>query len=77
MAFDNVCRSMVLFGGFDADGEDGETWEFTSISIPAVSSWGLLIMTLVMLTAGTLVYARRRPAQTSSSSNAFGTSRAP
>jgi len=28
--------------------------------VPAVSEWGLIAMTLLMLTAGTLVYARRR-----------------
>ena len=27
--------------------------------IPAVSEWGLVVMTLLVLTAGTLVYARR------------------
>jgi len=30
--------------------------------IPAVSEWGLVAMALLALTAGTLVYARRRPA---------------
>jgi hypothetical protein len=28
--------------------------------IPTVSEWGLVFMTLLLLTAGTLVYARRR-----------------
>ena len=29
--------------------------------IPAVSDWGMAVMTLLVLTAGTLVYMRRRP----------------
>ena len=32
-------------------------------AIPAVSEWGLILMTLLVLTAGTLVYTRRGPAQ--------------
>ena len=31
-------------------------------SVPAVSEWGLVVMSLVVLTSGTLLYARRRPA---------------
>lgn len=31
-------------------------------SIPAVSEWGLIVMSLLMLTTGTLVYMRRRSA---------------
>ena len=34
-----------------------------SAPIPAVSIWGLVAMTLLVLTAGTLVYARRRATQ--------------
>jgi hypothetical protein len=30
--------------------------------VPAVSEWGLIAMTLLVLTAGTIVYAKRRPA---------------
>ena len=30
-------------------------------AIPAVSEWGLVVMTLLVFTTGTLVYARRRP----------------
>lgn len=29
--------------------------------VPTISQWGLIAMTLLVLTAGTLVYARRRP----------------
>jgi hypothetical protein len=32
--------------------------------IPAVSTWGLAVLTLIVLTAGTLIHARRRTAQT-------------
>ncbi|MCK4343101.1 MAG: IPTL-CTERM sorting domain-containing protein [Phycisphaerae bacterium] len=32
-------------------------------SIPTVSEWGLIVMTLLLLTAGTVVFGRqRRPA---------------
>lgn len=34
-------------------------------AIPTVSEWGLIIMTLLLLTAGTLVFRRQRPAQVS------------
>lgn len=48
--------------------EPGEVLElhqdvFNGIPIPTVSEWGLVAMTLLFLTAGTLVYARRRPVQ--------------
>ncbi len=42
--------------------EDGEVCvdgECVNI-IPTVSEWGLIIMTLLALTAGTIVFARRR-----------------
>lgn len=42
------------------DGEEVEGCEV--ISIPAVSEWGLVCMTLLLLTAGTIVFARRRRA---------------
>lgn len=32
-------------------------------AVPAVSEWGFVAMSLLMVTAGTLVYARRRPIQ--------------
>ncbi len=50
----------------DADGTatvDMGAYEFQVGAVPAVSEWGLVAMTLLFLTAGTLVYARRRPAQ--------------
>ena len=34
--------------------------QFEPWPIPSVSEWGLVAMTLLVLTAGTLVYARRR-----------------
>ncbi|MGD2111352.1 MAG: matrixin family metalloprotease, partial [Phycisphaerae bacterium] len=35
---------------------------FDPAAIPTVSTWGMVAMTLLVLTAGTLVHARRRPA---------------
>ena len=43
----------------DDDG-DGVPDECEDLSIPAVSEWGLVVMALLMLTAGTVVFARRR-----------------
>ena len=37
---------------------------FPGTPIPTVSEWGLAVMTLLVLTAGTLVFARRRMAST-------------
>ena len=39
----------------------GEPSVCTPAGIPTVSEWGLIVMSLLVLTAGTLVYARRRP----------------
>lgn len=33
-----------------------------SIAVPTVSQWGLIVMTLALLTAATIIFARRRPA---------------
>lgn len=52
--------------GFGEGGMNLNLYDFcseptaTMESIPAVSEWGLVAMTLLVLTAGTLVYARRR-----------------
>lgn len=43
------------------DGTIQVTCTLTS-SIPTVSQWGLAVLTLLMLVAGTIVFARRRPA---------------
>ena len=40
---------------------DGETSAKSSPLIPAVSEWGLVVMTLLGLTAGTIMFMRRRP----------------
>lgn len=45
-------------------GEDCESCEMDcgpcEPAIPTVSEWGLIVMTLLALTAGTIVFARRR-----------------
>lgn len=45
--------------------EEGTTWttaiQVSDTSIPTVSRWGMVTMTLLMLTAGTLASKRRRP----------------
>ena len=44
--------------------DDKITWyENTTPPIPTVSEWGMVAMALLVVTAGTLVYRRRRPAQ--------------
>ena len=56
-----------LFVGFNDSGaqwnNDGDVvvTVLTGTPIPTVSEWGLIVMSLLVLTAGTLVYARRRP----------------
>ena len=42
-------------------GEDSETCPADCAdAIPTVSEWGLIVMTLLLLTAGTIVFGRRR-----------------
>ncbi len=69
MAFDGLRDEFVLFGGFttwnrgSADPKEysGETWSYgTRAGIPTVSEWGLVVMALLVLTAGTVVLMRRR-----------------
>jgi hypothetical protein len=36
--------------------------DITVTNVPTVSQWGLIIMTLLLLTAATIIFARRRPA---------------
>lgn len=45
----------VCFGDFDGDGRDD-----ACRAIPTVSEWGLIVMTVLVLTAGTIVFGRRR-----------------
>lgn len=42
--------------------EKGGTHAVKCIPVPAVSEWGLIVLTLLVLTAGTIVIARRRQA---------------
>jgi len=57
----NAADERLLFDGFEAflTRVSGATQ-----SIPAVSVWSLVAMALLVLTAGTVVYARRSPTQT-------------
>jgi len=48
-------------GVWEADDVDLAYCLFDGDAVPALSTWGVLAMTLLVLTAGTLVYARRRP----------------
>lgn len=65
MVYDTVRQEVVLFGGdlgpinnYDVR---GDTWSFNDrpYSIPAVGTWGLASMTLLLLCVGTLVALRR------------------
>ena len=47
------------FGAYRGDGTTCEEEECPGI--PTVSEWGLIVMTLLVLTAGTLVYMQRQP----------------
>jgi len=40
----------------------GGTFTVTQAGVPATSEWGMLVLVLGVLTAGTLVMAKRRPA---------------
>ncbi len=62
MAFDDL-RGVVVLAGGSLSGDVGtdDTWELVdTAAIPTVSEWDLIVMSLLMLTAGTVVYARRR-----------------
>lgn len=52
---DDACRCRPMVAGIYAS--EGDKKE-----IPTVSEWGLVVMTLLVLTAGTMVVLRRRPA---------------
>ncbi len=62
-------RSRPFVGDWTGDGlpdilvggSDGQVHLFLGVpSIPTVSEWGLLVMSLLVLTAGTLLFTRRR-----------------
>lgn len=60
-------EAVIVGAAFDDDNgaDSGSVYVFSATppSIPAVSHWGLVAMTLMVLTAGTLVYTRRLSAQ--------------
>ena len=58
----------VVWAPFDDDNgvDTGSEYVFklsACEAIPAVSAWGMVAMTLLVLTTGTLVYMRSRPAR--------------
>ena len=55
-------EGIVSFNGFD-QAIAGDDCVDTCALIPTLSEWGVVGMTLLLLTAGTLVFMRRRPAQ--------------
>ncbi|MGB2985479.1 MAG: IPTL-CTERM sorting domain-containing protein [Phycisphaerae bacterium] len=57
---DGCSSTCTIEDGWDCMGEPSVC---TLTSIPAVSEWGLIVMSLLVSTAGTLVYAQRRPVQ--------------
>jgi hypothetical protein len=67
MVFDEARGEILLFGGLTtlalggAYECSGETWSFNNraYSIPAVGTWGLAAMTLLLLCVGTVVAMRR------------------
>lgn len=49
-------------GGGVYGGDDTTCAGNPCAAIPTVSQWGLIVMTLLLLTAATIIFARRRPA---------------
>ena len=64
MAYSEIDEAILLFGGWDgSDPPEDDTWMYSDNTIPTVSEWGLIVMGVLVLTAGTLVFIRRRPAK--------------
>jgi len=65
MVYDTMRQEAVLFGGdlgpinnYDVR---GDTWTFgSSVPVPTVSEWGLIVMTVLGLAIGVFVFARPR-----------------
>lgn len=60
MTYDSARQVVVLFGGNDAGGGNDETWEYGPSTIPTVSEWGLLTLSLLILVCGTIVLGMRQ-----------------
>ena len=63
----SVSGDVAVVGAYSTDdngANSGSAYVFSANppSIPTVSHWGFAVMTLLILTAGTLVFIRRRPA---------------
>jgi len=64
MGFDPVRRKVVDFGGYiNVSDVLDDTWEFPASGgvtcIPTLSQWGVAVLVLLLLTAGTVVVLRR------------------
>ena len=53
----------AMYVSMRGDPDPDRVLRIIPVVVPAVGEWGLVAMTLLFLTAGTLLYARRRPAQ--------------
>jgi len=61
LSYDPVRRATLLFGGGHSSGDFNDTWLFfnSGNAIPAVSTWGLLVMGLLAMVTGTCVFIRQ------------------
>lgn len=61
MAFDES-RSVLVVAGGSVSGDQGidDTWELVDTAIPAVSEWGLAVLSLLVLCAGSVILLRSR-----------------
>ena len=67
MAYDSDRCETVLFGGYNGTDVLGDTWLYGPggcPTVPVTSEWGLVVMTLLLITAGTLLLFRRGAAAT-------------
>ncbi len=60
-AADNTIDACQIFDDPSLDVNNNGVLDACEPPIPTVSEWGLVAMTVLTLTAGTLVYARRHP----------------
>ena len=58
MVYDTGRRVMVLFGGYDGTQMINDTWEFGEPPVPAVTTWGLVVLTGFIATAGSFLLLR-------------------
>ena len=64
LTFDESCGRSVLFGGAVDSSRVNDTWLFPGdVCVPAILAWGFLVMLLLLVSAGTLIFQRRRTAE--------------